>query len=68
MMAEGDSGSPRSGGSASSDSFTKREQASENLYVRQQEAEKLKQLKAKIAASESQLAKDKQEAESLGKK
>ena len=32
-----------------SDAFSKREQADENLYVRQKEQEKLQQLKQKIA-------------------
>ena len=39
-MAEGDTGGVRSGGAAQSDSFSKREQADENLYVRQKEMEK----------------------------
>jgi len=68
MMAEGDSGSARSGGSASSDAFTKREEASENLYIKQQEKQRLEALKAKIAKGEDQLAKDKKEAEDMSKK
>ncbi|CAF9929597.1 hypothetical protein IMSHALPRED_007951 [Imshaugia aleurites] len=48
-MAEGDTGAPKSGGSAQGDAFSKREQADENLYVRQKEQEKLQQLKQKIA-------------------
>ncbi|KAK9380664.1 mitochondrial ATPase inhibitor, IATP-domain-containing protein [Kockiozyma suomiensis] len=43
--AEGATGSVRPGGEKSSDSFQKREAASENLYVRQVEAEKLKALR-----------------------
>lgn len=35
-MAEGDTGSTRSGGAASGDAFTKREQADESLYIRRQ--------------------------------
>ena len=66
-MAAGDTGGTRSGGAAQGDAFSKREKASEDLYVRQQEQEKLKTLKAKIAASESQLAKDKKAAEDLEK-
>ena len=48
-MAEGDAGAPRSGGAAQGDAFTKREQASEDYYVRQQEKDKLAKLKQKIA-------------------
>ncbi|KAL6714080.1 ATPase inhibitor [Lecanora helva] len=46
--AEGDAGAPKSGGAAQSDAFSKREQADENLYVRQKEMEKLASLKQKI--------------------
>lgn len=66
-MAEGDTGAPRSGGAAQGDAFTKREQASEDYYVRQQEKEKLAQLKKKIADQEAALAKDREEVEKLGK-
>ncbi len=48
-MAEGDAGATRSGGAAQGDAFTKREQASEDYYVRQQEKDKLAKLKQKIA-------------------
>ncbi|EMC96007.1 hypothetical protein BAUCODRAFT_91130 [Baudoinia panamericana UAMH 10762] len=58
-MAEGDSGAPRSGGSAQSDAFTKREQASEDFYVRQKEREYLERLRARVKSSEEQLEKDK---------
>ncbi|KAI4249749.1 MAG: hypothetical protein L6R40_000538 [Gallowayella cf. fulva] len=47
-MAEGDTGAPRSGGSAQGDAFSKREAANEDLYVRQKEMEKLQNLKKKI--------------------
>lgn len=67
-MADGDAGSPRSGGAASGDSFTKREQASENMYVRDQERQKLEAMKKKIADNEAQLKLDKEELENLGKK
>ncbi|KAK1023243.1 ATPase inhibitor [Friedmanniomyces endolithicus] len=50
------------------DAFTKREQASEDYYVRQQEKDKLAKLKQKIADQEAQLAKDREEAESMVKK
>lgn len=64
-MAGGDAGSPRSGGTASGDAFTKREEASENLYVKQHEKEKLEALRAKIQKNEAALAKDKEAAEKL---
>ncbi|KAJ9626923.1 ATPase inhibitor [Taxawa tesnikishii (nom. ined.)] len=67
-MAAGDTGAPRSGGAAHSDAFTKREEASEALYIRQHEKEKLAALKKKIADQEAQLAKDRQEAEELSHK
>lgn len=66
--AEGDTGAPRSGGAAQGDAFTKREQASEDYYVRQHEKEKLEALKKKIADSEAQLAQDRKDAEELTKK
>ncbi|KAK3697733.1 ATPase inhibitor [Vermiconidia calcicola] len=67
-MAEGDAGAPRSGGSAQGDAFTKREQASEDYYVKQQEREKLEALRKKIADQEAEIAKDRDEAEKLMKK
>lgn len=67
-MAAGDAGAPRAGGAASGDAFTKREAADENLYVRKHEAEKLAALKKKISDQEAALAKDRKEAEELGKK
>jgi ATPase inhibitor, mitochondrial len=66
--AEGDTGAPRSGGQAQSDAFTKREQASEDYYVRQQEKEKLEALRKKIADQEESIAKDRKEVEELSKK
>ncbi|KAI9702177.1 MAG: hypothetical protein M1820_006259 [Bogoriella megaspora] len=48
MMAEGDTGAPRSGGVAHGDTFTKREQANENMYIRDQEKQKLAQLKKRL--------------------
>ena len=67
QMAGGDTGATRSGGAAQGDAFTKREKANEDHYVRRQEAEKLAQLKKKIADQEADLAKSRQEAESLTK-
>lgn len=64
-MAEGDTGAPRSGGAASGDAFTKREQADESLYIKRQEQEKLAALKKKIADSEATLKQDREEAERL---
>ena len=64
-MAGGDAGAPRSGGSAQSDAFTKREKASEDLYVRQQEKEKLQALKKKIADQEAELAESRKQVESM---
>jgi len=42
---EGSTGAPRSGGEKSNDSFTKREKAQEDLYMRQKEKEKLNVLR-----------------------
>ena len=67
-MAEGDTGAPRSGGSAQSDAWTKRETASEDYYVRQQEKQKLEALRQKIAEKEADIAKDRKEAEEMMKK
>lgn len=66
--AEGDTGATRSGGSAQGDAFTKRETASEDYYVREQEKQKLEALKKKIAEKEADIAKDREEAERLTKK
>lgn len=66
-MADGDVGGTRSGGAAQGDAFSKREKASEDLYVRQNEQEKLRALKAKIAKAEKDLEADKAAAEALGK-
>ncbi|TKX21523.1 mitochondrial ATPase inhibitor-like protein [Elsinoe australis] len=63
----GETGSTRSGGAAQGDAFQKREEASENLYIKQQEQEKLKQLKAKIAQSKEQLAKDEKDLSEMEK-
>ena len=66
--AAGDTGAPRSGGAAQGDSFTKREQANEDYYVKQQEKQKLEALKKKIADSEAQLAQDRKDVEEMTKK
>ena len=67
-MAEGDTGAPRSGGATQSDAFTKREQASEDYYVKQQEQKKLEELRKRIADKEADLAKDRKEAEDIMQK
>lgn len=67
-MAEGDAGAPRGGGAAQGDAFTKREQASEDYYVRQQEREKLDALKKRIAQQEKDLADSQKEMEGMSKK
>ena len=67
-MAEGDTGAPRSGGSAQGDAFTKREQASEDYAIKQREKEKLQELRQRIADKEAELAKARFEAEEILKK
>ncbi|PWY91129.1 hypothetical protein BO70DRAFT_86208 [Aspergillus heteromorphus CBS 117.55] len=54
-MGAGDTGAPRAGGAAQSDSFTKREAAQENLYVHEKELQKLRALKAKVAEQRKHL-------------
>lgn len=50
-MGAGDTGSgfSRPTGQAGGDAFTKREHAQEELYIRQQEVEKLRAIQAKLA-------------------
>ncbi|KAK9237748.1 mitochondrial ATPase inhibitor, IATP-domain-containing protein [Lipomyces kononenkoae] len=45
FYSEGATGAPRPGGEKQGDTFTKREKAQEDLYVRQLEAQKLKALR-----------------------
>jgi len=54
-MAEGDTGAPRTGGTAAGDSFTKREAAQENIYVKEKELEKLRDLKRKLSEQRKHL-------------
>jgi len=54
-MAEGSTGGTRAGGEAQGDSFTKREKANEDFYIRQQEKEKLMALKAKLGEQQRHL-------------
>ncbi|KAK1148936.1 ATPase inhibitor [Aspergillus melleus] len=56
-MAEGDVGSPRSGGQAQSDSFQRREAAQENMYIHEKELEKLRSLKKSITEQRAHLDK-----------
>ncbi|RMD41552.1 hypothetical protein DV735_g3557, partial [Chaetothyriales sp. CBS 134920] len=51
----GDLGGVRSGGSASSDAFNRREQASENKFIREKELESLRKLKEKLAIQRKHL-------------
>ncbi|KIX07657.1 uncharacterized protein Z518_02310 [Rhinocladiella mackenziei CBS 650.93] len=53
--SEGDTGAPRSGGIAASDSWTKREQASETKFIREREMESLRKLKEKLAQQRKHL-------------
>ncbi|MCJ1299040.1 hypothetical protein MMC08_001831 [Hypocenomyce scalaris] len=53
--AEGSTGAPRSGGEVQGDTFTKREKANEDYYVKQQERQKLMALKEKISQQRKQL-------------
>jgi anti-sigma28 factor (negative regulator of flagellin synthesis) len=50
------------------DAINKREKAAEDMYVREQEKQKLAALKKKIADGEAQLAKDKKELEDAASK
>ncbi|KAF7592726.1 hypothetical protein BBP40_012557 [Aspergillus hancockii] len=54
-MGAGDTGAPRSGGQAQSDSFTKREAAQENLYIHDKEREKLLALRKKVSEQRKHL-------------
>ena len=57
-MAEGDTGSIRSGGQRSADAWSKREKASEDMYIYEREKEIMALMKEKIAKQTEQLAKD----------
>lgn len=63
-MAAGDTGSPRAGGGgASGDAFTKREATEEARYIKQQEAERLQQLKKNVENAKAELDKAQKEAD-----
>jgi len=57
-MAEGDTGGIRYGGEKSADTWSKREKAAEDMYIRQREKEIVKLLREKIQAQQAQLEKD----------
>ncbi|KAL1310791.1 hypothetical protein AAFC00_001034 [Neodothiora populina] len=63
-MKDGDTGAPR----ASADAFTKREAASESMYVHEKEKEKAEALRAKIQKGEAQLKQDKADMDALQQK
>ncbi|KAM0785984.1 hypothetical protein ACM66B_006802 [Microbotryomycetes sp. NB124-2] len=56
---------PHSGPNANKDAFDKREKAAEDMYVRDQEKEKLKALQKSIEASKAHLSKLEQDAKAL---
>ena len=56
--AEGDTGGTRRGGERSMDSWSKREKAAEDMYIKEREKAIMQLLKAKIAQQEELLAKD----------
>ncbi|ETN47078.1 uncharacterized protein HMPREF1541_01268 [Cyphellophora europaea CBS 101466] len=55
QSSAGDTGSVRPGGEAASDSFQKREQALENMYIHQRELENLKKIQEKLARHRAHL-------------
>ena len=57
-MAEGDTGGIRHGGEKSADTWSKREKAAEDMYIRQREKEIMVLLREKIRAQQVQLEKD----------
>ncbi|KAK3701059.1 ATPase inhibitor [Vermiconidia calcicola] len=54
----GDTGSLRAGGERAGDSWSRREKASEDMYIRDREKQIMQMLKQKIADQEMKLAKD----------
>ncbi len=57
-MAGGDTGSMRSGGDRHADTWSRREKAMEDMYIREREKEIMIMLKEKIALQIKQLDKD----------
>ncbi|ODV90561.1 hypothetical protein CANCADRAFT_2291 [Tortispora caseinolytica NRRL Y-17796] len=62
FYAAGDTGAPRSSG----DSFTKREKAQEDMYVREKEKEKLDKLKQALAKHRKELDEISKQIDQLG--
>jgi len=58
LMAEGDTGGIRHGGEKSADTWSRREKAAEDMYIRQREKEIMALLREKIRAQQLQLEKD----------
>lgn len=59
-MAEGDTGAVRRGGEAQADSWTRREKAAEDMYIKQREKEIMQLLREKIVAQEKKLEIDRE--------
>ena len=57
-MAAGDTGSVRHGGERSADTWSKREKAAEDMYIKEREKDIMQVLREKIAQQEAILAKD----------
>jgi ATPase inhibitor, mitochondrial len=57
-MAEGDTGALRARGQQSADTWTRREKAAEDMYIKEREKTIMMLLREKIAKQEEQLAKD----------
>jgi len=55
MAGEVGSGASRSGGERAGDAFTKREAASEEFYIKEEEKRKLGELKEKLAGQRKHL-------------
>ncbi|RVD86755.1 uncharacterized protein DFL_005016 [Arthrobotrys flagrans] len=53
--SEGDTGGIRYGGEQAGDSFTRREKAQEDFYIKQREKERLSKLREKLAAQRKHL-------------
>jgi len=63
----GSVGGIRPGGSAQGDSFSKREKAAEDKYIREREAEKLKLLRERLKKHEEQLDELEKSIKDIGK-
>ena len=58
LLAEGDVGATRAGGTAHGDAFTKREKAAEDMWIRDREKNVIAVLRDKIARQEAMLEED----------